>query len=113
MLQDLLPIAVWLLELAWLGLTLAGVWRVFARAGQPGWAVFVPIYNLVTLARVGGQPAAWVILLLVPVMNVFVLGLLSVNVAWRFGRSWAFGLGLLVLPIVFYPWLGFGREARA
>ncbi|MCO5166670.1 MAG: DUF5684 domain-containing protein [Planctomycetes bacterium] len=107
--QDLVPIAVWLVELAWLVLTVAGVWRTFAKAGHPGWTALVPVYNLVVLARVGRQPGAWVLLLLVPLVNIFVLGLLSVHVAWRFRRGWPFGLGLLVLPIVFYPWLGFGQ----
>ncbi len=113
--QDLVPFAIWLLELAWLGLFLAGAWRTFARAGAPGWAALVPIYNLVVLARLGGEKGALALLLLVPLVNVGVLGYLSVRLARRFGRGVPFGLGLLLLPLVFYPLLGFGpfqaREA--
>lgn len=106
--QDLVPFAIWLVELAWLGLTVAGAWRAFSKAGAPGWAVLVPVYNLVVLARVGREKGAWVLLLLVPLVNVVVLGYLSIMVARRFGRGVPFGLGLLLVPIVFYPLLGFG-----
>lgn len=106
--QDLLPIAVWLLELTWLVVFVAGVWRTFAKLGAPGWAVLVPVYNLVVLCRLGGEQGVMAFLLLLPLVNVIFLGYLSVKVARRFGRGVPFGLGLLLLPIVFYPVLGLG-----
>lgn len=114
--QDLLPFAVWLLELSWLALTIAGVWRTFAKAGAPGWAALVPVYNFVVLARIGREKPGWALLLLVPLVNVFVIGYISVRVARRFGRGLPFGVGLMLLPMIFYPLLGFGacklQEAR-
>lgn len=107
--QDLVPFAVWLLEATCVVGFVAGVWRTFAKAGRPGWAVLVPVYNLVTWARVaGGDSVPLLMFLLVPPINVVILGLLSVRIARRFGRGVPFGLGLLLLPIVFYPLLGFG-----
>ena len=89
--------------LALLVLTAAAMWRVFERAGQPGWAVVVPIYNAVVLLRVARMSAWWVLLLVVPIVNLLVLLVAAVGVAHRFERSAAFGFGLWVLPFVFYP----------
>lgn len=86
-------------------LTIAAMWRVFQRAGQPGWAVVVPIYNAVVLMRVARLSAWWVLLLVVPLVNLVVLLVAAVGVAHRFERSAAFGFGLWLLPFVFYPLL--------
>jgi hypothetical protein len=86
-------------------LTLAGMWRVFSKAGQPGWGIFVPIYNVLLMCKVAGRPAWWLIptLLLAP---IFVI-ILSIDIAKRFGKGAGFGLGLAFLPFPFYPMLGF------
>jgi hypothetical protein len=109
--QDLFPLLIWLLELAVLGLTLFAVAKTFRRAGQPPWAALVPVYNLVTFVRIAGRPVApWTVLLFLPVVNVVVLGVLSVDVARRFGRGPGFGVGLAYLPFVFYPLLAFEEQ---
>lgn len=92
---------------ALLVLCFASIWRVFQHAGEPGWAAFVPIYNLVVLLRIARRPLWWLLLLLVPVVNVFALVAVDVSLAHRFRRSTAFGMGLSVLPFVFFPLLAF------
>lgn len=95
--------------LVWL-LTVAGFWAVFAKAGQPGWAAIIPIYNLYILFKIAGKPVWWLLLLLVPVVNLIVLFVVTTTVAARFGKGLLFGLGMLILPFVFYPMLGFGSS---
>lgn len=95
--------------LVWL-LTVAGFWTVFTKAGQPGWAAIIPIYNLYILFKIAGKPVWWLLLLLIPVVNVVVLFVVTTSVATRFGKGLLFGLGMLILPFVFYPMLGFGSS---
>jgi len=33
-------------------LMIGGIWKTFTKAGQPGWAVFIPIYNLLVMADI-------------------------------------------------------------
>jgi hypothetical protein len=87
----------------------AGLWAVFEKARQHGWAAIVPIYNLIVLMRVAGKPWWWVLLLLVPVVNLVIAFITGVAIAHRFGKSTLFGIGLVVLGPIFFPILGFGR----
>ena len=89
-------------------LTAAGTWATFRKAGEPGWAAFVPIYNLVVLARVGHCARFWVWLAFVPGLNVVAGARLATGVADQFDRGLPFGLGLVVLPWLCWPLLGFG-----
>ena len=85
-----------------------GIWKVFRKAGQPGWAAFVPIYNLVLMTRISGFSSWWAVLLLIPIVNIVIYLGISVCIARRFGHGDLFGVGLALFPQVFYPILGFG-----
>ena len=87
---------------------IAGVWRTFEKAGEPGWASIVPIYNAIVLCRIAGKPEWWFLLLLIPFVNLIVAIILAVSVAENFGKGTGFGLGLAFLGFIFYPILGFG-----
>jgi hypothetical protein len=87
---------------------LAGVGAIFAKAGKPGWAVVVPVYNLLLLLKIAGRPQWWLALLLIPFVNLFAFLFVSIDVAHNFGKRTAYGLGLSFLGFVFYPLLGFG-----
>ncbi|HEY1694555.1 MAG TPA: DUF5684 domain-containing protein [Polyangiaceae bacterium] len=101
-------IVVMLVELVIAVLMIAAMWKVFVKAGEPGWAAIVPIYNILVLLKIAGKPAWWVVLFLIPVVN-FVIGIIvAIQIAQRFGKSSGFGIGLALLPVVFYPMLGFG-----
>ncbi len=84
------------------------LWKIFTKAGHPGWASIIPIYNLYILTKIIGKPGWWVILFLVPFVNIIMAIILPFLVAKVFGQSAAFGVGLLFLPIIFYPILAFG-----
>lgn len=97
-----------IISLAIVVFMIASVWRVFTKAGQPGWAVLIPIYNAYVLCKVGGKPGWWVILLFIPIVNIVMSLLISLGVAEKFGKGAGFGIGLWPLPIIFYPILAFG-----
>jgi len=94
--------------LALIVLAIAGIWRTFEKAGQPGWAAIIPIYNLIVLLQVARKPIWWILLFLVPIVNLIVSILVPMEVARRFGKGTGFGLGLAFLGFIFFPILGFG-----
>jgi len=102
-----------LLELAFLALIIAGAWKVFTKANQPGWGCLVPIYNAYLTLKIAGKPAWWLILFFIPVVNVVVAIIASIALAKNFGKDAGFGVGLGLLPFVFYPILGFGSAQYA
>ena len=96
-------------------LMVACMWLVFRKAGRPGWAAIVPIYNWVVLLQITGRSPLGLVWLLVPIANVVYaivwLGILvPLSLAASFGRGLAFGIGLIVLPWVFWPILAFGKD---
>ena len=87
---------------------IAAMWKVFVKAGQPGWASIVPIYNLVVLLQIAGKPLWWILLMFIPLVNLIVVILISIALAEKFGKGAGFGIGLVFLSFIFYPILGFG-----
>jgi hypothetical protein len=83
-------------------------WKVFSKAGQPGWASIIPIVNVYFLCRVAGRPGWWVILMLIPIVHFIIWIILCIDIAKNFGKGVGFGIGLILLSIIFYPILGFG-----
>ncbi|MEW6364709.1 MAG: DUF5684 domain-containing protein [Acidobacteriota bacterium] len=87
---------------------LAGLWKTFTKAGKPGWACIIPIYNVIVMLQIAGRPGWWFFLLLIPVVNFVIAIIVSIDLARAFGKGTGFGLGLLLLGMIFYPILGFG-----
>jgi len=87
---------------------IAAIWRIFVKAGQPGWASIVPIYNVVVLLRITGKPTWWVILMLVPLVNIVIAIIETVALAKVFGKGGGYAVGLIFLPFVFLPMLAWG-----
>lgn len=96
--------------LAVLLVVIAGLWKIFTKAGEPGWAAIVPIYAIVLL-KLAGKPAWWIVLLIIPGVNMIVGIIVAIALAQNFGKGTGYGLGLAFLPPIFYPMLGFG-DAR-
>jgi hypothetical protein len=89
-------------------LLLASFWKIFTKAGQPGWASIIPLYNALVLFRIAGLPSWWLILSFIPVANLVAIVKLSHGLSKSFGKGSGFTVGLIVLSLVFYPILGFG-----
>ena len=85
-----------------------GFWKIFTKAGQPGWAAIIPIYNIIVLLEIIGRPTWWIILCLIPCVNIVALIMINLDLAKVFGKGSGFGIGLILLPIIFVPILGFG-----
>lgn len=96
------------LQLLIIGIFVAGMWTTFRKAGEPGWAAIIPIYNTYLLVKIGGDAWWWLLLFFVPVINIFAAAKVSIDVASKFGKGVLFGLGLALLPFICYPILGFG-----
>ncbi len=86
------------------------MWRVFVKAGQPGWAILIPIYNVYILLKIAGRPGWWVVLMMIPLVNIVIALIVAIDVAKAFGQSAAFGVILLFLLCgIGYLLLGFGN----
>ena len=94
--------------LAVIVLMIAGLWKIFAKAGQPGWACIVPIYNILVLLKIAGKPAWWVLLFLCGPVGAIISIIVNIEIAKRFGKGVGFGLGMAFLGPIFIPMLGFG-----
>lgn len=90
-------------------LIIAGWWKTFEKAGEPGWAGIIPIYNIYTLMKINGRPGWWVLLFFVPLVNFVMPIIMGLDTAKSFGKDALYGILLLwlLLPIGFLI-LGFG-----
>lgn len=100
-----------ILCLAFVVFVIASLWTVFNKAGQPGWAAIVPIYNIYVLLKIAGRPGWWLLLYLIPIVSFVIAIIVSIDVAKAFGKGSGFGVGLALLSPIFYPILAFG-DAR-
>ena len=89
-------------------LIIVAMWKVFTKAGQPGWASIIPIYNLYIWCKIVGRPWWWILLMLIPFVNFIILIILCIDTAKSFGKGAGFGIGLALLGVIFWPILGFG-----
>ncbi len=96
-------------ELLLIAVVVIGMWKVFVKARQPGWAAIIPFFNIYILCVIAGRPAWWIVLFLIPIVNIVVTILVSLDIAKYFGKSAAYAIGLFLLPFVFYPMLGFSN----
>lgn len=84
------------------------LWKVFTKAGQPGWGCVIPIYNAYLLLKIAGKPGWWLVLFFIPVVSFVVSIIATIAIAANFGKGVGFGIGLILLPVIFYPILAFG-----
>jgi hypothetical protein len=101
------PIVV-IVELLFAVLVIVAMWKVFTKADRPGWAAIIPIYNMYVWCKIVGRPGWWVILMLIPLVNIIVAIIICIDMARSFGKGAGFGIGIALLGIIFLPILGFG-----
>jgi len=87
---------------------IAALWRVFTKAGEAGWKSIIPIWNTIVILRIVGRPLWWIILLLIPLVNLIFSLIVMLDLAKSFGKGSGFGVGLFFLSFIFIPILGFG-----
>ncbi|MCA9288541.1 MAG: hypothetical protein KDA05_08145 [Phycisphaerales bacterium] len=101
-------ILVFLIQIAIAVVVIAGLWKMFVKAGHPGWAAIVPIYNIYILTKVAGRPWWWLLLLFIPIVSLVIAIILMLDIAKAFGKSVLFAVGLILLFPIFACILGFG-----
>lgn len=100
---------VWVIYVAVLVAAVVGMWKLFEKADEEGWKSLIPLYNTYTLFRIAGRNGWGFLLLLIPIVNIVVMLMVSIDLAKHFGKSTAFGvLGLFFFSIIGYLMLGFG-----
>ncbi|MDD5050878.1 MAG: DUF5684 domain-containing protein [Candidatus Pacebacteria bacterium] len=108
----LLNIPIIIFSIALAILMLVSMWKVFEKAGKPGWAAIVPVYSSIVLLQIVGLSPWLVLLAFIPFFSGIAVLILHVlyaqRLSARFGKSNGFAFGLFFLPFVFYPILGFG-----
>lgn len=109
-LTDAQAIAIVVVTLALSLVMIVAMWRLFTKAGQPGWHAIVPFLNTYTLVKVAGRPGWWFFLYLVPCVNYVVAFIVLYDLAKAFGRSSGFGVGTALLSPIFIPILAFGSS---
>ena len=97
-----------IIGLAFAVLMIASMWKVFTKAGKPGWAAIIPIYNMIVMLEIARKPIWWIVLFLVPIVSLVISIMVAVAIANNFGKGIGFAVGLILLSPIFYPILAFG-----
>ncbi|MDF2989163.1 MAG: Signal peptidase [Eubacterium sp.] len=94
-------------------LMLASQWILFSKAGEPGWACIIPVYNTIVYLKIGGKPWYWFLLMFIPVVNV-VLGIMALQAFLKaYGRGSAGSVILaLLFSVIYLPYLAFSKEVK-
>jgi len=94
--------------IAFIVLMIASMWKMFEKAGQKGWCAIVPILNIIVLLKVVHKELWWIILFIIPCVSIIAWIIVAFDVAKAYGKGAGYGLGVIILPIIFLPILGFG-----
>ena len=96
-----------LIYLAIIVLVIAGMWKMFTKAGQPGWAAIIPILTLYFLCKIAGRPGWWLILMLIPIVSLVIMIIVMLDLAKSFGKGVGFAIGLILLGFIFWSFINF------
>jgi hypothetical protein len=89
-------------------LLIVAQWKIYEKAGKPGWACIIPFYNTIVMLEIVGKPWWWLLLMFIPFVNIiFIIWMMNL-LSKSFGKDEGFTVGLILLSIVFIPILGFG-----
>jgi len=84
------------------------MWKIFTKAGKPGWAALIPIYNMIVLLDIVGKPTWWIILMFIPLVSLVVGVIMLIELCKSFGKDGGFMVGMILLCPIFMCILGFG-----
>ena len=75
-------------------LVIVAHWEVFAKAGRPGWVIFIPFYNLYVCMQISSKPGWWWVLLCIPGVNIIFSILMMRGLARNFDKGVGFTAGM-------------------
>ena len=99
-----------ILSLALAVLGIVAMWKIFEKAGEPGWAAIIPFYNIYVLFEITWGNGWKFLFLLIPIANIVFAIITMVKLAKAFGKSGGFAVGLIFLSIIFYCILAFDKS---
>ena len=103
------PLACGGIALAFLAVIIMSMWKLFTKAGQPGWYALIPIYNgYILTCEIAKKDVMWFILQFIPLIGIYAAFMVTMEIAKKFGKSEGFGIGLFFLGFIFFPMLAFG-----
>lgn len=100
----------WVIYVAIAILAIVGLWMVFQKAGEAGWKAIIPIWNTLVLLKIVGRPWWWILLMLIPVVNIVIWIIVAYDLSRSFGHGAGYTVGLVLLSFVFIIILGFGPD---
>lgn len=93
---------------------IVSLWRLFVKAGKPGWAAIVPIYNMIVMLEIAGRPVWWLLLIMfVPFFGIWVQIVAYIDFVKSYGKSTGYGVFVALLPLIGLPMLAFSKTAYA
>lgn len=93
--------------------SIISMWRLFTKAGKPGWAALIPIYNKVVMMQIAGRPEWWVVLtMFVPFFGSWVAVIALIDFVRSYQRSGLWVLGIVFAPIIALPLLAFSKKTQ-
>ncbi len=91
-------------------ISIIGMWKAFEKAGKPGWAALIPIYNIYIMIEIVGKPTIWLLWCIIPCVSIVFAVWLTNLISKSYGKEEGFTVGLIFLPFIFWPILGFGNS---
>jgi len=101
---------VWIIYVAVVVIFIAAFWKIFVKAGEEGWKAIIPIWNTLVLLKIIGREWWWILLMLIPIVNIVIWIIVALDLAKSFGRGTGFAIGIILLAFIFLPILGFGSD---
>ena len=103
-------IFIWILGMALSIFFVVAMWKVFVKAGKPGWAALIPIYNIYIMCEIAEKEWWYILLLCVPILNIYAMFVIYDGIAKKFGKTTGFTIGMMFLPYIFFPILAFEKN---
>ena len=85
-------------------------WKIYKKAGEHGWASIVPVYNIVVLLEICDLPLWYIVLFMIPIVNIYAIFKTYIELAHKFGKSTGFGVLTVFFSIICLPILAFGKS---
>lgn len=91
-------------------LMIISLWKIYKKAGKPGWTSIVPIYNFMVMCEIANKKWWYIFLMFIPIVNIYIILVLYNGIAKKFEKNDGFVVGMILLPAIFFPILAFGKS---
>ena len=89
-------------------IAIVSMWKLFTKAGKPGWAAIIPIYNILVMIEIAKKPWWYLLLLLVPIANIVISIIITLDFVKAYGKDTGFAVLTIFFAPIMYPLLAFG-----